>query len=321
MHAIQMTTTGGPEVLEWVELAEPEAGPEELLVRVEAAGLNYIDVYRRTGEYPVPLPYVPGVEGAGTVVAAGAGAAFRAGHRVGWCDIHGSYGELVVIPSDRAVKIPDGLTSERAGASLLQGLTAHYLTMDSFPLQRGHRCLIHAGAGGVGQWLVQIAKHVGAEVFATAGGPDKVEVARAAGADHVVDYRATDFRAAIEAIAGPKAIDVVYDGVGASTFDGGLDLLRPRGTMVLYGAASGPVTTVDATRLMQCGSLYFTRTAIADHIRSSDALRTRAAEMFAWLESGVLDLHIGARFPLSHAADAHRALEGRRTTGKVVLVP
>lgn len=321
MHAIQMKTPGGPEVLEWVRLDEPEARAGDLLVRVEAAGLNYIDIYRRTGAFPVPLPYVPGVEGAGTVVAALGETSFHVGDRVGWCDVHGSYGELAVVPAGRAVKIPDQLTCEQAAASLLQGLTAHYLTKDSFPLKEGDRCLIHAGAGGVGRLLIQIAKHLGAEVFATAGGPEKVEVARAAGADHVVDYRDTDFRAAIEAVAGPKAIDVVYDGVGASTFDGGLDLLRPRGTMVLYGAASGPVTSVETARLMQAGSLYFTRTALADHIRSSSALQGRATELFSWLTSGVVELQVGARFPLSRAADAHRALEGRKTTGKVVLAP
>lgn len=319
MHAIQMTTTGGPEVLEWVELADPEPEPDQLLVRVEAAGLNYFDVYQRSGAYSVQLPYIPGLEGAGAVVAQGTAAGgFQTGDRVAWCDVAASYGELIAVPAERVVMIPDAMPTEQA-LVLLQGVTAHYLATDAFPLKPGDRCLVQAGAGGVGQLLVQIAKRRGAEVFATAGGPEKAKLAHLAGADHVIDYRDVEFKTAIEAVAGPHQLDVVYDGVGADTFDAGLELLRPRGTMVLYGAASGPVPPVDPARLMR-GSLYLTRAAIADYIGGPAELQRRATEVFSWLTDGWLRACIGARFPLERAADAHRELEARKTAGKVLLL-
>jgi NADPH2:quinone reductase len=219
------------------------------------------------------------------------------------------------------VKVPDGVTTEVAAAVMLQGITAHYLAVDTFPLHEGDRCLIHAAAGGVGQLLVQVAKRKGAQVFATAGGAEKVEVARQAGADHVIDYRETDFKEAVEEIAGPHAVDVVYDGVGAATFDGGLELLRPRGMMVAFGNASGPPAPLDVLRLSRGGSLFLTRPTMGHYIASREELTGRTDDLFEWIAAGELDVRIGARFPLDQAADAHRALEGRQTTGKVLLIP
>lgn len=317
-----MSRTGGPEVLEWVEIDDPKAGPGELLVRVAAAGLNYIDTYHRGGLYPIDLPFVPGMEGAGTVEAVGDDVErFTTGDRVGWCDAPGSDAELAIVPAARAVAVPDGIESETAAAVLLQGNTAHYLATDTFPLRPGHRCLIHAGAGGVGQLLIQIAKRRGAEVFATAGGSEKVAVARSAGADHAIDYQADDFKAAVEKIAGPRPLDVVYDGVGAATFDQGLDLLRPRGLMVTFGNASGPPAPVDVLRLSRGGSLVLTRPTMAHYIATTEELERRAGDLFDWIASGELRVQIGARLPLEQTAIAHRALEGRQTTGKVLLIP
>jgi NADPH2:quinone reductase len=322
VKAVQVSRIGGPEVLELVEVPEPEPGPGQVLVRVEAAGLNYIDTYQRGGLYPMQVPFVLGVEGAGTVEAVGDEVGeVSVGDRVAWCDAPGSYAELTAVPAGRAVKVPDGVTTEVAAAVMLQGITAHYLAVDTFPLHEGDRCLIHAAAGGVGQLLVQVAKRKGAQVFATAGGAEKVEVARQAGADHVIDYRETDFKEAVEEIAGPHAVDVVYDGVGAATFDGGLELLRPRGMMVAFGNASGPPAPLDVLRLSRGGSLFLTRPTMGHYIASREELTGRTDDLFEWIAAGELDVRIGARFPLDQAADAHRALEGRQTTGKVLLIP
>jgi NADPH2:quinone reductase len=322
MKAIQVTGTGGPEVLSLAEVDEPEPGPAQLLVRVAAAGLNYIDTYQRGGLYPMATPFVLGMEGAGTVEAVGDEVEhFEPGDRVAWCDVLGSDAELAVVPEGRAVSVPDGIDLEIAAAVLLQGVTAHYLATDTHPLQPGDRVLVHAAAGGAGQLLVQVAKRRGAEVFATAGGPAKVEIARRAGADHVVDYLAEDFKAAVEAVAGTKALHVVYDGVGAATFERGLELLRPRGLMVTFGNASGPPPPVDVLQLMRLGSLYVTRPTMGNYIASTEELERRAADLFDWIGAGDLRVDIGSRYPLEETAEAHRALEGRRTTGKVLLVP
>jgi NADPH2:quinone reductase len=240
---------------------------------------------------------------------------------VAWCDVSGSYAELAAIPAGRAVQVPDAVATDVAAAVMLQGITAHYLAFDTFPLHDGDRCLIHAAAGGVGLLLVQVAKRLGATVFATAGGPEKVELARAAGADHVIDYREDDFKAAVEAIAGPHAIDVVYDGVGKATFDGGLELLRPRGMMVAFGNASGPPAPLDVLRLSRGGSLFLTRPTMGHYIAGREELTRRTTHLFEWIAAGELDVRIGARFPLDQAADAHRALEGRQTAGKVLIIP
>ena len=322
MHAIQISEIGGPEVLEWTEVPSPLPGPGEVVVRQAAAGLNYVDTYFRSGLYPVDLPFVPGQEGAGTVELLGAGVkAWRVGDRVAWADVGSSYAERVAVPVERAVRVPDAVDLETAAAVLLQGITAHYLATDTFNLGPGHRCLIHAGAGGVGSLLIQIAKLLGAEVVATAGGDEKVALAAAAGADHVLDYAKVDFAEAVEALVGPRAIDVVYDGVGATTFEDGLRVLRRRGLMVSFGNASGPVPPVAPLRLAQGGSLFLTRPTMKDYIATRVELESRVSDLFEWIEEGRLRVRVGARFALAEAADAHRALEARATTGKVLLVP
>lgn len=321
MHAIRVTTTGGPEALEWAETDEPTPKPGDLTVELRAAGLNYIDTYHRGGLYPMPLPFTPGVEGSGTVTAVGPEAeGFSVGDRVAWTGVIGSYAETVAVPASSAVPVPDGVDLELAAGVLLQGMTAHMLATDCWPLAEGERCLIHAGAGGVGLLLIQMAKMRGAEVFSTVGSPEKAELVTAAGADHVILYRDVDFGDSVEAIAGKRALDVVYDGVGADTFDRSLELLRPRGLMVTYGNASGPVEPVLPLRLMQGGSLYLTRPTLGDYTATRADLERRSGDLFRWIAEGSLDFRVGARVPLSDAAEAHRMIEGRQTTGKVLLV-
>jgi NADPH2:quinone reductase len=321
MYAIRIEATGGPEVLTWTEVEEPVPGPTDLLVDVAAAGVNFIDTYHRGGLYQMEVPFIPGLEGAGTVSAVGAEVhGFHAGDRIAWTNALGSYAERHLVPMDQAVAIPADVPLETAAAAMLQGLTAHYLITDTYPLQEGERCLIHAGAGGVGRLLIQLAKRVGAEVFTTVGSAEKADLATRAGADHVINYRETAFAEAVEGIAGPRPLHVVYDGVGAATFEDGLRLLRRRGMMVTFGNASGPVPEISPLRLVD-GSLYLTRPTLFDYIADQESLLRRAADLFDWIALGDLDVHIGARFPLAEAADAHRALEGRETTGKVLLVP
>lgn len=322
MKAIVVPALGGPENLVLDDLPDPTVEPGKLLVDVEAAGVNYVDIYHRRGLYDATLPFIPGQEGAGTVSAVGEGVdGFRIGDKVGWTDVRGSYAERQVIPADRAVPIPDGLDLKTVAAVLLQGLTAHYLTTDTFPLGPGHRCLIHAGAGGVGLLLTQMAKMRGAEVFTTVGSTDKAELSRMAGSDHVIVYEDADFGEAVEGVAGPKALDVVYDGVGADTFMKGLDLLRPRGMMVTFGNASGPVPEIAPLLLSQKGSLFLTRPTMAHYLQTRDELLSRCDDLFSWIQSGELTVRVGHEYPLAEAADAHRALEGRQTTGKVLLLP
>ena len=322
MWGIQMDRTGGPEVLEWRELPDPTPAAGQVVVEVAAAGLNFIDTYQRSGLYPVALPYTLGLEGAGTVVAVGAGVSSLAvGNRVAWPAATGSYAELVAVPADRVVTVPELVGLDVACAAQLQGMTAHYLATDTYPLTSGSRCLVHAGAGGTGLLLIQIAKRLGAEVFTTVGSPDKAELASAAGADHVILYRDVDFAEAITAIAGPRPLDVVYDGVGASVFDQSLTLLRKRGTMATFGNASGPVPPVSPLVLSANGSLFLTRPTLFDYIVERSELERRAADLFGWIESGDLDVRIGAKYDLEDAAEAHRGLEARQTTGKVLLIP
>ncbi len=322
MHAVQIKTTGGPEVLEWVEVDEPAAGPTDLVVRLAAAGLNFIDTYHRTGLYPMPLPFTPGLEGAGVVVAAGDQCeGFAIGDRVAWSSASGSDAELVRVPEALAVRVPDAVDLEHAAAVMLQGMTAHYLVHDTFPLAAGQRCLIHAGAGGTGLLLIQMAHHIGAEVFTTVGSAEKAELARAAGADHTILYRDADFGAEIEGIVGPKAIDVVFDGVGKAVFERSLEVIRPRGMMVTFGNASGPPDPIAPLRLSQLGSLFLTRPTLFHYTSTRAELERRAGEVFEGMAEGWLDVRIGARLPLASAAEAHRLLEGRATTGKVLLVP
>ncbi len=320
MRAVVIQEHGGPEVLGFEERADPKPGPGELLVSVEVAGVNFIDIYHRKGFYEVDLPLIPGMEGAGTVLAVGPGVSeLQAGDRVGWADVIGSYSDRLLVPEDRAIPLPAAIGASLAAAVLLQGITAHFLANNTFPLSSGDRCLIHAGAGGVGLLLTQIAKSKGAEVFTTVGNEAKAELSRGAGSDHVIRYDSVDFKEAVEAIAGPNAIDVVYDGVGAATFDLGLDLLRPRGTMVTFGNASGPPRDISPLILAAKGSIYLTRPTMRHYLATRAELLSRASDLFSMIEHGSLDVRIGAEFGLSQAEEAQRALEGRATTGKVLL--
>lgn len=322
MHAIRVDALGGPEVLRWAETADPAPLPGTAVVAVAAAGVNYIDTYQRTGLYPMPLPFVPGLEGAGVVEALGAGVTgVVPGDRVAWASGQGSYAAKAAVPAAALVRVPSAVDLETAAAVMLQGVTAHYLATDTFPLSPGHRCLVHAAAGGVGLLLVQIAKMRGAEVFATVGSADKASLARRAGADHVVDYRREEFGAAIEAVAGPRPLDVVYDGVGKAVFARSLDLLRRRGTMVTFGNASGAVDPIAPLELARRGSLYLTRPTIGDYLADREELERRAGDLFEWIAAGDLAVRIGARIPLAEAGRAHELLEARRTTGKVLLIP
>ena len=322
MKAIVVRETGGPDRLEHTDVPDPAPAQGQLLVDVEAAGVNYIDTYHRGGLYPLDLPVTIGVEGAGTVTRVGGGVdGFAVGDRVGWMLAMGSYAEKQVVPAASAVPIPDGVDTATAAAVLLQGATAHYLAVDTYPLEEGDRCLIHAGAGGVGLLLTQIAKLRGAEVVTTVGTDEKAELSRGAGADLVVVYSRDSFKNAIEEAYGPNSIDVVYDGVGAATFNDSMDLLRPRGLMATFGNASGPVPDVSPLLLSQKGSLFLTRPTLGSYVQTREELLSRTNDLFGWVAAGELDVRIGAQFPLEQAADAHRALEGRTTTGKVLLRP
>lgn len=322
MHAVRVTELGGPEVLEWVSIPRPVPGSGELLVQVEAAGLNFIDTYHRIGVYPMDVPFTLGLEGAGTIIEVGEGTAgFETGQRVAWASASGSFAEFVAVPATAAVPVPDSVQPDVAAAVMLQGMTAHYLAKDTYPLDPGEKCLIHAGAGGVGLLLIQIAKLLGAEVIATVSTEEKAALATEAGADHVIKYTEVDFVDAVEAIVGPKALDVVYDGVGAATFDKGLELLRPRGLMALFGQSSGVVAPFDLGKLARFGSLYVTRPSLFAYIAERSDLERRAADVFNWIADGELKVRIGARFPMSQTESAQRALEGRETTGKVLLEP
>jgi NADPH2:quinone reductase len=321
MRAVQASEAGTADVLELVERSDPRPQPGSLVVDVAAAGVNFVDTYQRGGLYPMAFPFTLGVEGAGTVESVGDGVVdFAAGDRVAWSGVLGSYAEKHLVPASAAVRVPVGVELDVAAAVMLQGMTAHYLTHDTFPLAAGQRCLVHAGAGGMGLLLIQIAKHLGAEVFTTVGNADKGDLARAAGADHVIEYRDYDFAAAVEAIAGPKPLDVVYDGVGRAVFDASLGLLRRRGMMVTFGNASGAVEPMAPLRLMQ-GSLFLTRPTLGDYTAERAELERRASDLFGWIAEGWLGVRIGHRLPLAEAAEAHRLLEGRQTTGKVLLLP
>jgi NADPH2:quinone reductase len=321
MRAQRITEHGGPERLEWAEVEEPRPGDEALLVEVAAAGVNFIDTYHREGRYTVALPFIPGVEGSGIVLEVGARVAdFAPGDRIAWCNAPGGYAERVAIPAARAVHVPDGVPDDLAAAVLLQGFTAHYLAFDTFPLTAGDTCLVHAGAGGVGLLLIQLATAAGARVHATTSTEEKAALAASAGA--VAVHRYEGFADAIRQYEGKeRPLDVVYDGVGATTFDEGLSLIRPRGLMALFGASSGPVPPFDLQGLNANGSLYVTRPSLGHYIATRRELDARARDVFGRIDAGTLDVRVGARFPLADAADAHRALEGRATTGKVLLLP
>ena len=322
MKAIVVSAPGGPDQLALTDVPDPLPGNDEILVSVIAAGLNFIDTYHRSGLYPMEMPFTPGLEGAGTVLAVGPGVTqYQPVDAVCWTWAIGSYAEKVVIPADQAIPLPEDVAPTVAAALLLQGITAHYLATDTFPLKEDDRCLIHAGAGGVGLLLTQIAKMAGAEVFTTVGSKEKAELSTGAGADHVILYNETDFKEEVEEIAGPGAIDVVYDGVGAATCLKGLDLLRARGMLVTFGNASGPPPEISPLILAGKGSLFLTRPTMAHYTATRQELLSRTTDLFDWVSEGRLDVRIGAEFALADAAEAHRALEGRSTTGKVLIRP
>ncbi|MEU7137671.1 quinone oxidoreductase [Streptomyces sp. NPDC046261] len=323
MHAIEIRQTGGPEVQLYVEKPDPEPGEGQILVELAAAGVNFIDLYRREGRYPLPVPCVPGEEGSGTVLAVGPGVSrFKAGDRVAWTTVLGSYASRVVVPEDKAIVVPDGIDLPTAGGVLVQGMTAHYLAGDSYPAREGDTVLLHAAAGGVGLLLTQLLKRRGVRVIGTVSTPEKEKTARANGADEIIRYTETgDLAAEVRRLTGGKGVHAVYDGVGAATFDASLDSLRTRGTLVLYGGASGPVPPVDVMRLLWGGSLTLTRPYL-EHFRATpEEFAWRAGEVFDAIADGTLKITIGGTYPLAEAHRAHADLAARRTTGKLLLVP
>jgi NADPH2:quinone reductase len=321
MQAIRVEQHGGPEVLQVTDIDDPAPAEGQIRVRVEAAGVNFIDIYHRAGLYPLDLPFVIGQEGAGVVDAVAPDVNDVAvGDRVAWAGRMGSYAELVCLPADRGVHVPDGVGLRTAAAVMLQGMTAHYLTTSTFPLSAEHTALIHAGAGGVGQLLIQLAKRTGARVLTTVSTQEKAELARAAGADDIVNYVEVDFAEEVLRRV-PGGVDVVYDSVGKDTFDRSLRCLRPRGHLVLYGQSSGMVEPVDPRRLASGGSLFLTRPLLAHHVATRDELEWRAGELFGLIGQGQLEVRIDREFPLAQAADAHIYMQQRRTRGKVLLIP
>lgn len=322
MRAIRVHATGGPEVLTLEELARPEPGPGQVLIAVTASGLNYIDTYFRGGLYKQPLPFTPGQEFAGTIAAIGPGVAgWSVGERVATASGGGGYAELALAPADKLVRVPDAVDLKLAAAVLLQGLTAHYLTHSTFPLKAGDSCVVTAAAGGVGLLLVQIAKRLGARVLGLVGNEAKAELARGAGADEVIFYAREPFAPRVRELTGGRGVDVVFDSVGASTWEGSLDSLRPRGMLVSFGNASGPVPQIAPLTLSTKGSLFLTRPTLAHYIATPEELAWRAGDLFAWMGAGELAVRVDREFPLEEAAAAQIALESRQTAGKVLIVP
>jgi NADPH2:quinone reductase len=320
MQAIQVQRTGGPEVLTPTEVEAPQPGPGEVRIEVTAIGVNFIDVYHRTGLYPMPLPFIPGTEGAGRVVAVGAGVdTVKVGDRVASTELQGAYAQYAVAPADRVVLLPDGVSEELAAAVLHQGLTAHYLVHDSYQVQQGDTVLVHAAAGGVGLLLTQLATQRGARVIGTVSALEKEKLARDAGAAEIIGYDsvAEDVRR----LTDDKGIPAVYDGVGRNTFDASLASLRPHGVLVLYGYSSGPVPPFDINRLQHGGSLYLTRPTLRHFVATPEELTRRADDILGRVAEGSLSVHIGGRYPLAEAAKAHTDLQSRRTTGKLILLP
>jgi NADPH:quinone reductase len=322
MKAIQVKQPGGPEAMELVELPVPVPKANEVLVKLAASGVNFIDVYFREGRYKAPLPIVLGQEGAGVVTAVGGDVkSLKVGDRVAWSGLHGSYAEYAAVLADRLVPIPAGVTEEQAAAVMLQGMTAHYLSHDTFPLKSGQTALVHAAAGGVGLLLVQMAHNACARVIATVSTDEKAKLAREAGADDVILYTQSDFEVETKRLTGGKGVDVVYDSVGKTTFEKGLNILRPRGFMVLFGGSSGAVPPFDLIQLSQKGSLYVTRPSLANYIATREELLARAGAVFGMIAARKLKLRAEHLYPLAEAQRAHRDLEGRKTTGKLLLIP
>jgi NADPH2:quinone reductase len=323
MKAVRVNEQGGPEVLSYEDADLPEPGPGEARVRLAASGVNFIDVYKRTGLYPVETPFILGEEGAGEVDAVGEGVDdLSVGDYVAFASVLGSYAEYVVVPAEKLVPFNVTLVEARvAAAVMLQGMTAHYLTHSTFPLEEGHTALVHAAAGGVGLLLCQMAKMRGATVIGTAGTEEKARLAREAGADEVILYTEQDFVEETKRITNGEGVDVVYDSVGKTTFDGGLDLLKRRGYMILFGASSVPVPPLDPQVLNQKGGLYLTRPSLAHYTATREELLWRAESLFAWIGNNALEVRIGGTYSLADARQAHEDLEGRRTTGKLILIP
>ncbi len=322
MKAIRVHNVGGPEVLTYEDVPVPEPKAGEARVKIQAIGLNFIDVYHRIGLYPLNRPFTLGMEAAGVVDSIGDGVSeVRPGDRVAYAMVPGAYAEYAVVPAARLVPVPAGIEAKTAAAIMLQGMTAHYLTRSAYPLKPGETALVHAAAGGTGLLLVQIAKMLGARVIGTVSSEAKAELARAAGADEIILYTQADFLAEVKRITGGKGVQVVYDSVGATTFEKSLDCLRPRGYLVLFGQSSGPVPPFDPGKLAAKGSLFLTRPSLAHYTLERGELLQRASDLFDWIQSGKVQVRIEKVFELKDAAEAQRQLEARRTTGKVVLIP
>ena len=322
MKAIQVKQPGGPEALDLVEIPVPQPKANEAVVKIAAVGVNFIDTYQREGRYKLPLPFVAGQEGAGVVTAVGSEVtSVKPGDRVAWAGIQGSYAEYIAAPASRLVAIPAGVSDREAAAVMLQGMTAHYLAHSTFPLKSGDTALVHAAAGGVGLLLVQIAHDIGARVIGTVSTEEKAKLARAAGADDIILYTKDDFESETRRLTGGKGVDVVYDSVGKTTFEKSLNVLRPRGMMVLFGGSSGAVPPFDPILLSSKGSLFLTRPTLGHYTATREELEARASELFDMVAKKKLKLRIEHVYPLAEAQQAHRDLEGRKTTGKLVLVP
>ncbi len=322
MKAIRVHSPGGPEALRYEDVPQPSPAAGDVLVKVDAAGVNYIDVYQRTGMYPVATPFTLGQEAAGVVTAVGTGVTDpKPGDRVAYTSILGAYAEYAVVPADRVVVLPDGVTTRQAAAAMLQGMTAHYLASTTYPLKAGDTCLVHAAAGGVGLLLCQVASRRGARVIGTVSTREKAALARDAGARDVILYTEQDFEAEAKRLTNGAGLQVVYDSVGKTTFEKGLNCLTRRGMMVLYGQSSGSIGAFDPQVLSQKGSLFLTRPTLAHYIASRAELVARAGEVLSWVKSGILRVRIEHEFSLAEAAEAHRALEARKTTGKLLLIP
>lgn len=321
MRAIQVQKTGGPEVLTLVDLPVPKPKPNEVVVKISAAGVNFIDVYFREGRYPAALPFVDGQEAAGVVSEVGSEAkSLKPGDRVAYTGVLGGYAEYAAVPADRLVRIPPTVKDEQAAAAMLQGMTAHYLVNSTYPLKKGETALIHAAAGGVGLLLVQMAKNIGARAIGTVGSEEKAKLAREAGADDIIIYSQQDFEAETKRLTETKGVHVVYDGVGKSTFEKDFNVLRPRGYLVLFGGASGPVPPFDPMILTQKGSLFLTRPSLGHYIATREELERRATDVLNMISAGKLKLRIAHVYKLQDAQQAHRDLEGRKTTGKLLLI-
>ncbi|OBG34631.1 quinone oxidoreductase [Mycobacterium sp. E3198] len=324
MHAIEISETGGPEVLRYVDVPDPKPGPGEVLIKAEAIGVNYIDTYFRSGQYPRQLPFILGQETSGTVVATGDGVdGFGVGDRVGTAAASGGYAEFATAPASLTAKVPDHVASDVAASVMLKGLTAHYLLKSVYPVRDGETVLVHAGAGGVGLILTQWAKSLGVRVITTVSTPEKERMSRQAGADEVLPYPddAAEFGRRIRELTGGAGVAAVYDGVGKTTFDASLASLAVRGTLALFGAASGPVPPFDPQRLNAAGSVFLTRPSLVHFIRTGDEFQWRAGELFEAIDGGAITIEVGGRYPLADAARAHQDLQGRKTTGSIVLLP